>query len=514
MKHNSPLNSTEDRMIKILNYLFFCDGWILLQDLAAQVGATEKAVMETLEQIKTRWGQTLGIYSDPKRGLILQSRSTAQLRAAISSILRESETFRLIQLLYKSPFGSAADYAQQLYISVSSLRRLVSKLNRIFSDMNMQIHSRDNELYLTAKNEAYLCKHIACTYIEMFGLDQATTGMGYEADALRHIVFDHILDSNYMTEDLTIDYYIAFAAVILTRYNQGFEGIGQQMANLPAPDKTIEMWQWPENLQAYMKQTFPHVHSRHLTMMRRIFQQTNLPSTHTPEAQAIISKASQTLSGIYEQVQLQASSALLQKLAVQFYYLYLDFTTYPYPTSLFLDRVDYFVRGYHQANPQLCAIVSTELEKLIKSISPNMLIQQNTIVYRCCLSDPRLCSQVPAARILLIHDLGYEAARIWSQRLQQALQINGNQSGMVVDTLLYDKLDQKQVPADYDLVLTTNLDLKAHAVPLLLIDDYPTGKSIGKVLNRLRQGNAQVKSAATVTAAVTAVPKDMQQLVL
>lgn len=512
MAQDSPLNSTEDRMIKILNILFFSDGWILLQDLATQVGATEKAVMETLELIKSRWGQDLGIYSDTKRGLTLRSHSTAVLRESISSILMESEMFRLLQLLFKEPFGSAADYAQRLFISVSSLRRLINKLNRIYANMNMQIESRDNELYLTAKNEAYLCKHIACTYIEMYGLDQATEGMGYDAGALRHIVFDQILDGNYMTEDLTVDYYTTFAAVILTRYNQGFEGINQQTPNLSEPDKAIEMWQWPEDLQTYMKQVFPRVYSRHLNTMRRIFKQTNRPSPQTPAAQTILRPAEQAFTAMYEQLKLPAAPTLLQSLAMQFYYLYLDFINYPYPTSLFLDRVDYFVKGYHQANPHTCAIVSTELEKLIKSISANMLIQQNTMVYRCCLSDPRLCSQVPAARILLIHDLGREAGKIWVQRLQEALQASGKRSGIVVDTLCYEELKQKQVPDNYDLLLTTNLDLKASPVPLVLIDDYPTGKSIEKVLQQLRQGNKQDKSTASVTGAVTSVPKDIRRL--
>lgn len=167
----SLLDASSQRIITIIETLAGCEGWTNLADLSTSVKASERTVSEDISKLRKHWGQDLNIEVSKKNGVILRNRNSASIGIVFMNIFNDSVALRWIKELLFHPGHGMEFYLNRLFVSRSTLIRLLPRINRFLSGKGMTIQSLSNSYQLLGKDEQYLRNFCASFLLELYGLD-------------------------------------------------------------------------------------------------------------------------------------------------------------------------------------------------------------------------------------------------------------------------------------------------------------------------------------------------------
>ncbi len=144
------LQKKERRQLRLAEFLIEKDDWLTFQELAEELGCSERILKYDLNHFK----ETFSYFKieSSHDGIRLIFNKNKGFKNIYQSVFDSSHAFQLLELLFFEENYSINQLADRLYISSSSLYRLINQVNEVLIDYGFQIET--NPCRLTgAENE-------------------------------------------------------------------------------------------------------------------------------------------------------------------------------------------------------------------------------------------------------------------------------------------------------------------------------------------------------------------------
>lgn len=127
------------RQLELLEYLYDNE-WVTLGNICKTLNYSEKAIRTDIQNLNEQ-SEYLTIETSLKYGISLAIPNNCSRTIIYSYILFESMEFNLLEFIFFNENFSVDKLADNLFVSVSSLRRTIKKLNKLLLKYNFQISS-------------------------------------------------------------------------------------------------------------------------------------------------------------------------------------------------------------------------------------------------------------------------------------------------------------------------------------------------------------------------------------
>lgn len=131
------LQKNERRQLRLAEFLIKKDDWISFQELAKELECSERILKYDVNYFKDTFFY-FKIESSP-HGIRLVFNKNKGFKNIYQSIFDSSHAFQLLELLFFEENYSINDLADRLYISASSLYRLINQVNEVLIEYDFQI---------------------------------------------------------------------------------------------------------------------------------------------------------------------------------------------------------------------------------------------------------------------------------------------------------------------------------------------------------------------------------------
>jgi AraC-like DNA-binding protein len=149
------LSKKEYRHLLLIETLFSANGWISLSELATQSDYSLRILKDDIAELKATYEQ-FSIQTSHE-GIRLTFHPNHGIQSIYQKILLESELFALLQLLLLNDSLSTEDLAEKLFISPSTLRRMIKRVNNYLAyTYSLKIQSNPYRLEGDEKTIRYL----------------------------------------------------------------------------------------------------------------------------------------------------------------------------------------------------------------------------------------------------------------------------------------------------------------------------------------------------------------------
>ena len=480
------LDETDRRRIGILEILMQESKWITIGELAQRVGASERTLHSDIAFIKNKWGKQLQLEVSLKNGILLGFHNSANIHAILVDIFKQATAPRFLRELFFHANQPLDYYANRLFISKSTLVRLIPRINAYLAPMNGAVERTDSLYELVCKEEQYLRKLLADAYMELNlnlthtqrsaceqnvsitsgvidfsrlrGIVHSILHQQEDSERVSLIVHDHILITQMAT----------FYLISLIRENQGYHVASDR----PLRDEISAC-----DLQ-YVKSLFPAVSKEHLQPIHAQLVQFFLESGTQEQADRFKREVAAFYSRIFDALQVTCPPRILQELEVSLEILCQYAQGCPVYLSGLFRRINGFsssIRSYHpalyQAFEQSLSLLSDETQINLSPVLPD-------IITKACFLFPPLLNASPPKRILILSDSGADHAAFIADYLRTLF---GGHYYEALDTALLcqeNKLDPALLKKyeDFDILVTTDQSIMASNMHknTILFEDFPS----------------------------------------
>jgi hypothetical protein len=213
------LTSTERRRVQIINRLSLTTQWKPLDELALECDCSIKTLNQDFAFFKNNWENYFTVILDKKKGVRLQHTNVSKLDVVYSDILRSSQNFQFFEKLFFTPGKNAAYWANELYISESSLYRMVGLMNKEMSRSGVQINRQPFEA--VGAEERWVRLQYGNYFMQAYGgIEWVFPDI--DADMLVKVIHTVNEKAGYILNDEKMLRLIWTFAVSLERGKQGF----------------------------------------------------------------------------------------------------------------------------------------------------------------------------------------------------------------------------------------------------------------------------------------------------
>lgn len=203
------LRSSERRRLRIAEYLFNKDGYVTLSELADVLGSSERILKYDFVEFKNTF-KDFQIQTS-HYGVTLVSKNNKGLKTLYNNILSTSTSFQLLELIFFEEDLTVTDLAEKLFVSPSTLYRMISKINKRADQFGFQIQT--NPCKLIGSEEMIRSFYYIYFYEKYSNLDWP-----YKNDEF--VALDHLL--LFITElyhqNIDFAYYYIFKLITLVNY--------------------------------------------------------------------------------------------------------------------------------------------------------------------------------------------------------------------------------------------------------------------------------------------------------
>lgn len=123
------LDSNALRINKIITILSTDTQWHHTKDLADDLNVSLRTIATDIKVIKQRWNHLLEIESSLIYGIRVLNRSESVRREIIHELILESNAALVLKLIFLKPQHNLDYYAENLFISKSTISRTIPKIN-------------------------------------------------------------------------------------------------------------------------------------------------------------------------------------------------------------------------------------------------------------------------------------------------------------------------------------------------------------------------------------------------
>lgn len=475
------LSPSSQRMIDILEALSAHPGWTTFADLSAAVQASERTVAEDIAYLKKHWGQILNLELSKKNGIKLQNQNTASLGLVFNDLFNESVALRWLKELLFHPQQTAGFYENKLFVSRSTLSRLLPRINRYLAGRGMSIDCRNNRYQLLGKDEHYLRDFSASFLLELYGLDlnkyDLTLDLTLIKDLILSVLTNHLQPRELdwvLDDDISLVYQIMLYLVSLVRENQGYRII----SSYPVEEDICTL-----NWHA-LQQQFPHLTIDSLRPIHHCIY-IQYRGWNSPEEEALVTQETAAfLERVFSAISVSLDEGKRYLLTFIAKSLYLSAKFRPFKTSALFDRVYYFSLSLKRTSPLLYQVLTESLIPFSRRLNLDMSAKTGDFLFWMCLICPELYQVAQAKTALLISDFGKPHARFLAQALTDFF-TKRHSPLLRIEIAPYPDILLAPVPGfdiqGYDLLLTTIPNLPLSHRQIFLLNDYPSYNELHKI---------------------------------
>lgn len=480
------LDEADQRRIKLMEILMQQSGWITIGELARLVDASERTIHSDLIDIKTNWGQKLQIDISLKNGVNMGCRNAAMLHEIQIDIFKSSVAPRLLRDLFFFPHQDIEFYTGKLFISKSTLIRLIPRINAYLSALNITIERNGLNYCLNAKDELELRKLLSSLYLELNPALAQLPGLQVEwpvPGARKPISFSRMYEivcamlrkaSNHEAVELVmrdasaIPQMVAFYFVSLLREYQGFRltnsrPLGSELAK--------------DDL-SYIKERFPSITPEQLqpihALLMKPFEEPDDPEEET----RLTAQATDYFARVFDTLHASCPPKIQRQLVVMMKILYRFALVYPATLPGSLRRINGFISSMQRSHPKLYAAFSDQLDSFNRAMEIDLSPSLPDLMLHSCFLFPALGMASPTRRVFIVSDFGIEHTSFIASFIQSAMNSNYFQSVQVTPVSYAQAIDPafaSSLTADDIFVTTAPAFLRlAPESQTLLFHDFPS----------------------------------------
>lgn len=463
------LESPYQRLISILEILVLQDDWITTRKLASAIDASERTVLNDLKLIKNNWGHCLNVETSTNKGINVKNRNIAILNDICKDIFNSSIILRWLKEILFHPKKSIEYYEERLFVSRSTLLRMVPGINRFFSERKIYLRHRNNRFELTADDEQYLRQYFAAFLIELNGLDLESQNINVDLDLLSDIVQKMVLESCgtapadiFVNDQISRSYLMMFCLVSLLRENQGFATdvpLSKDLLNADALEPLIK--------------PFPNITAANFRPIQQFISNQYQGWDNAVEEAVVNNEAKALLNRLFAGVKIQPDAKTFKNLHVVLKTLYLKAKYCPMDTSELFDRIYYFSLSVQKYNPAFFRLVQDELAIFSENTHMHMSTYIPAFIFWSYLLAPQFCHPAKTVTALVISDFGLQHAMFLAERIMSFCVKNGVANIKATAVELQNAFNPV-VYQNYDIIITTVFGLDIPGKTSVLVNDFPT----------------------------------------
>lgn len=145
-KRMRELLSTQDKRHLIILETLYKKNDISYKELAELLNASINTVVQDIKIINKQITPFHISFHPQEKTLSLKKPTNASIDFIYSNILKNSLEFKILELIFFEEFSFLEDYADTLFISLSTLKRVITKMNKILQKKEIQITTNPIQL--------------------------------------------------------------------------------------------------------------------------------------------------------------------------------------------------------------------------------------------------------------------------------------------------------------------------------------------------------------------------------
>lgn len=466
------LDRSSQRIISILDILVTQENWITIGELSERVDASARTIGDDIGTIKKRWGTDLNIEVSTKSGIKLHNQNVATIGNVFKQIFNESTALKWLEECFFSPDKGIEFYEERLFVSRSTLNRILPEMNKYLKTIGMEMNKVNNQYRVIASDETHMRQLFAGFLLELYGLNLKKWELDVDLSLFGKIIHQTLIE-NLETEitrfvfkdDLAEVYYIMYYLVSLVRENQGIHDT--RYDRISYADATIEDEELKRLMVFFPNITFDSIRSIHGFILSQYIGWDN-----EEEKRLVESETRLFYQRFFDDVQLSPAEETRKNLEFMLRSLYLSQKLRPFENSALFDRIRYFSMTIKQYNYPLYQLVETNLRTFSERTSMELSTRIYDLLYWNSLTLPEINHNRKAMRLLIISDFGVNHGHFIARYLKNYFE--NDASNLTIDVGDYPEALKKERLEDYNIVVTTIPDLSIEHANAVLINDYPT----------------------------------------
>lgn len=133
------LNQTENRQLLLAEILQDKDDWITLSELSKILDCSVRVLKDDLAHFKNNFTE-LAIETS-NNGIRLNKINNTGLKSFYQHILHHSTAYNLLEIIFLEEHISVVDLIERLYVSSSTIYRLIDQINEVLEERNFKIET-------------------------------------------------------------------------------------------------------------------------------------------------------------------------------------------------------------------------------------------------------------------------------------------------------------------------------------------------------------------------------------
>lgn len=469
------LDQTTQRIIQIIEILAEHQDWLTIKELSDLSNSSERTIVDDIAMIRKRWGNYLDIEISKKNGIRMVNPNIAKSEKVIIDLFNESVVLQFFEAIILYPKNKIEFYEQKLFVSRSTLLRILTKINHFLKDREMWIHYQDNVYELRGNNELYLRQFCTCFLLELHQLDLKNELEHFDITIivqLLHSLFHQNLSAKeeeyILSDSISVVYYIQYYIVSLLRENGGFSIPSTYIADI---EITTEIF-------SYIKKYFPNITLEQLSSihdsigtMYKYWDSETEERTVTKEIHAFYNR-------IFDFIQTTPDEQVLDRLCFTLKSLYFVAKYRPYQTSILFDRIHYFSLSLKKNNKAMYQLVKQNFEIFSQKIQFDMSPRLADLLFWICLHYPEFSIAFVSKSALVISNFGKQHTDYLTQFFNSYFNSN-NKIVLKITASNFPDVDSSL--KEYDFIITTIPDLAVEHDHIILVNDYPSTENLFEI---------------------------------
>lgn len=237
---DSLLRGNERRLLKMTEYLFEKDDWITIAELSKALNTSTRMLKYDFDMIKESIDDFTILTSN--KGVKLEFYKNRGIKTLYKNVLERSLSFQLLELLLLNENYTTFEIADKLFISLSTLYRMIDQINEVTKKYDFQIET--NPCRLTGDENSIRLFYYSYIFEKYTDLDWAvfTSNLNLDIAIIDSLIYFFVNLVNVELDFANYNILKLFIVVNFIRYQNGhFSKINSDAINIHAILKDIQL---------------------------------------------------------------------------------------------------------------------------------------------------------------------------------------------------------------------------------------------------------------------------------
>ncbi|MEA4933586.1 MAG: helix-turn-helix domain-containing protein [Lawsonibacter sp.] len=468
------LDASSQRGMKVLETLIWMDNWVTARELASMLNVSERTILDDLSYLKKRWGKYLNVDISVKNGILMHNRNIAIMGKVFIDIFNDSTALQWLERILFFPDQNIEFYENKLFVSKSTLNRLLPKINGFLLKNGMSIQRNNNKYRIVGNDELYLRQFFAGFLIELHGLDFKMYNTKLDMSVFSEIVGNIMRlavksksQDPIVRDDIAIGYFSVFYFISLIRESNGHKIFSDRQMNGELSETNF----------LYIETNFPNICEENLRPIHEYIFNVSAGWTSDEEEDLLMREAVAFYKRISDALNICTNDDNLIRSSKIIKTLYLVTKYRPYGTSVLFDRVYYFSILLKKQNSHVYKLIEDNLSILSANIYMDLSPRLADLIFWMCLLYPDLTKLKLKKTALVVSDFGIQHANF----LAQSISCRDNSAILETSVARYQDILNPNIYEKYDMIITTIPDLPITHKCIVIVNDYPTVENMCEI---------------------------------